>query len=234
MKDTDMAGRKSSEKGGKSRVLIVDDHPIVRDGLKDLIEQEPDLSVCGTAQNVPEALKALDALKPDAAIVDISLNKDMGGLELIKDIKVRCPNLPVLVLSMHDETLFAERALRAGALGYVMKEQATEKVLTALRKILKGEIYLNERVAAKMLSRMIDRKPMKEDLPSIEQLSDRELEVFEMIGQGIGTRTIAEKLHLSVKTVEAHRMHIREKLKLRDGAELLQHAIQWVQSEKMQ
>lgn len=228
-----MAARKPAETTTKARILIVDDHPIVREGLRDLIDQEPDLTVCGTAQNQLEALKALEALKPDAAVVDISLNKDMGGIELIKDIKIRYPNLPVLVLSMHDETLFAERALRAGAMGYVMKEQATENVMIALRKILRGEIYLNDRVAAKMLSRLVDKHPEQAAGPSVERLSDRELEVFEMIGHGIGTRQIADKLHLSVKTVEAHRMHIREKLKLQDATELLQYAIQWVQAEKM-
>lgn len=216
----------------KARVLIVDDHPIIRQGLRELIDQEPDLEVCGEAENAIEALKAIRTLNPDVALVDISLNKDMSGFDLIKDVKYQYPNLPTLVLSMHDESIFAERVLRAGGKGYVMKEEATEKVLIAIRKVLGGGIYLSDRVTAKMLSKISSARTAQE--PSgVELLSDRELEVFELIGQGLGTQRIAERLNLSVKTVEAHRMHIREKLKLKDATELLQHAIQWTQNEKI-
>ncbi len=214
----------------RAKLFIVDDHPIIRAGFRELLEQEPDLEVVGTADSAPEAMKMIEILKPDLAVVDISLNKDMGGLELIKDMKIRFPAVKILVLSMHDETIFAERALRAGAKGYVMKEQATEKVLTAIRQVLKGEIYLNEKVASRILSKLVESRSDGSQ-SSVGTLSDRELEVFEMIGQGRGTRQIAQKLHLSVKTVEAHRLHIREKLQLKNGTELLQQAILWVQGE---
>jgi DNA-binding NarL/FixJ family response regulator len=216
----------------KARILLVDDHPIIRAGFRELLDQEPDMEVVGTAENAVEAMKMFEILKPDLAVVDISLNKDMGGLELIKDMKIRVPGVKVLVLSMHDETIFAERALRAGAKGYVMKEQATEKIITAVRKVLKGELYLNEKVASKILAKLVDGRSEDHRSP-IEKLSDRELEVFKLIGDGMGTRDIAEKLFLSIKTIEAHRMHIREKLKLKNGAELLQHAIVWSQGEKL-
>jgi DNA-binding NarL/FixJ family response regulator len=216
----------------KFKVLIVDDHPIIRQGLRELIDQEPDLEVCGEAENAIEALKAIRTLSPDVAIVDISLNKDMSGFDLIKDVKYQYPDLPTLVLSMHDETIFAERVLRAGGRGYVMKEEATEKVLVALRKVLGGGIYLSDRVTSRMLAKIGNARTAQE--PSgVELLSDREIEIFELIGQGLGTQKIADRLNLSVKTVEAHRMHIREKLKLKDATELLQHAIQWTQNEKM-
>jgi DNA-binding NarL/FixJ family response regulator len=216
----------------KYKVLIVDDHPIIRQGLRELIDQEPDLEVCGEAENAIEALKAIRTLNPDVALVDISLNKDMSGFDLIKDAKYQYPNLPTLVLSMHDECIFAERVLRAGGKGYVMKEEATEKVLIAIRRVLEGGIYLSDRVTSKMLAKISNARTAPE--PSgVEILSDRELEVFELIGQGLGTQKIAARLNLSVKTVEAHRMHIREKLKLKDSTELLQYAIQWAQNEKM-
>jgi DNA-binding NarL/FixJ family response regulator len=225
-----MALNKHEPATKKARIFLVDDHPIVRQGMKELIEQEPDLTVCGEADNHLHALRGIAAAKPDGAIVDISLNKDMGGLELIKDLKVQFPDLPVLVLSFHDENVLAERALRAGAKGYVMKEQATEKVLIAIRRILKGEIYLSERLASRMLSQVVDRgSRTAPPATSVDLLTDRELEVFQMIGRGLGTRRIAEDLHLSIKTIEAYRMHIRDKLKLKNGTELLQHAIQWVQ-----
>jgi len=215
----------------KARLFLVDDHPIIRAGFRELLDQEPDMEVVGTAENAVEAMKMIEILKPDLAVVDISLNKDMGGLELIKDMKIRFPAVKVLVLSMHDETIFAERALRAGAKGYVMKEQATQKIITAVRKVLKGELYLNEKVASKILSKLVAGRSEDHRSP-VEKLSDRELEVFKMIGDGMGTRDIAQKLHLSIKTVEAHRMHIREKLKLENGSELLQQAILWAQEEK--
>jgi DNA-binding NarL/FixJ family response regulator len=215
----------------KTKILIVDDHPIIRQGLKELIEQEADFLVCGQAENAIQAIKAVREVRPDVAIVDLSLNKDFSGLELIKDIKIQFPKIIVLVLSMHDETIFAERVLRAGAMGYVMKEEATEKVLVALRKVLNGDIYLSERVSGKILSKMVNSRSSAMMQSPVERLSDRELEIFELIGQGIGSRLISEKLHISVKTVEAHRLHIREKLKLKSAPELLQYAIKWVQAD---
>jgi DNA-binding NarL/FixJ family response regulator len=215
----------------KRKIILVDDHPIVRQGLTQLIDAEDDLHVVGEAETPVEALKVIDQVQPDIALVDISL-KEASGIELVKDIKIRHPSLPVLVLSMHDESFYAERVLRAGARGYVTKEEATEKVLTAIRRVLTGEIYVSDKMASKMLSKMVDGRPGTEGSFSLERLTDRELEVFELIGQGLGTGQIAKKLHLSVKTIESHRENIKRKLKLRNAAELLQHAIQWVQVEK--
>lgn len=212
-----------------TRVLLVDDHPVVRRGLAELIDQEPGFSVCGEAQNAQEALDAVAGLQPNLAIVDVSL-QGTSGIELIKDLKIRYPDMLVLVLSMHDETLYAERVLRAGARGYVMKEAATEKLMTAIRKVLSGQIYLSEKMAARALSKFV-RGARDADGSPLERLSDRELQVFELIGRGRSTRQIAETLHLSVKTIESHREHIKEKLRLTTATELVQHAIQWVQFE---
>jgi len=217
-------------KSDKIRILLVDDHPIVRQGLGQLIAQEPDMEVCGEAESAPEALRAIANLKPTVAVVDISL-KDSSGVELIKDVKVRYPALPVLVLSMHDESFYAERVLRAGARGYVTKEEASETVLAAIRRVLRGEIYLSEKMASKMLSVFVGgpRQPVGS---SMDLLSDRELEVFELIGRGLQTREVAQKLHLSVKTIESHRANIKRKLGLANATELMQRAIQWVEVEK--
>lgn len=222
-------GQHGTHASRTTRVLLVDDHPIVRRGLAELINHEPDLSVCGEAQNAQEALDALAALEPDLAIVDVSL-QETSGIELIKDIKIRYPEMLMLALSMHDETLYAERVLRAGARGYVMKEEAAEKLMTAIRKVLSGQIYLSEKMAARALSKFVHGARDTDGSP-LGRLSDRELQVFELIGRGRGTRQIAETLHLSVKTIESHREHIKEKLKLTTSAELVQHAIQWVQFE---
>ena len=209
----------------KSQILIVDDHPIVRQGLAEMINQEPDLSVCGTAEDVHRALDQVEKYKPDLVLVDVSL-KGSNGIELLKNIKIRFPRMLVLVLSMHDESLYAVRALRAGAAGYVMKQEATEKVLNAVRRVLTGEIYLSDKMERKMMHQLVGGRAARTGSP-IEDLSDRELEVFGLIGQGHGTRQIAEELHLSIKTVESHRAHIKEKLNLRNATELVQHAIQW-------
>jgi len=211
----------------KARILIVDDHPIVRQGLVQMLGHEPDMEACGEAESAAEALKAIAAAAPDAAIVDLSL-KDSSGLELLKDIRVRYPRLPVLVLSVYDESMYAERALRAGAKGYMMKEEAAEKVVTALRRILAGQIYLSEAMASRLLHVLVDGRP-DAGLSPAERLSDRELEVFQLIGQGFGNTEIARRLHLSPKTVETYRGHIKEKLNLSGATELLQHAIQWAQ-----
>jgi len=212
------------------RVLVVEDHPIVRQGLTELIEHEPDLRVCGAASSGSEALEAVSASQPDIALVDLTL-QDTSGLELVKDLKARFPQLPVLVLSMHDETLYAERVLRAGARGYIMKEEATERVMTALRKVLSGEVYLSEKMSARLLSNIVDGPTPSASSP-VARLSDRELQVFELIGRGMGTRQIADSLHLSIKTIETHKEHIKSKLLLSNSTELMQHAIQWVNLER--
>jgi DNA-binding NarL/FixJ family response regulator len=184
--------------------------------------------VCGQAEDSHEAIKAIKDLSPTMAIIDISL-KETSGLELIKDIHSQCPDLPVLALSMHDEMLYAERALRAGAMGYIMKQEATENVIVAVRRILGGEIYVSNRMAARMVRKLVTGQ-IEPSTSQVESLSDRELEVFHLIGKGHGTRQISERLHLSVKTIETYRAHIKEKLNLADAAELLQYAIQWVSS----
>jgi DNA-binding NarL/FixJ family response regulator len=214
----------------KRRVFVVDDHPIVRQGLALLINQQPDLTVCGEAEEVHDALQKIANCKPDIVIVDISLNGP-DGLELLKTVRARDASLPILILSMHDESIYAERALRAGANGYIMKQEATETVLAALRRIINREIYVSEKVASKMLRRFISGSATARQSP-IAHLSDRELEVFRLIGEGHSTRRIAEELHLSVKTVESYQAHIKEKLSLRSARELVQHAIQWAISER--
>jgi len=214
----------------KSKVFVVDDHPIVRQGLALLINRESDLTVCGEAEDAQTAMQAVATVKPDILVVDISLNGP-DGLDLLKDVRMRHPELPVLILSMHDESIYAERALRAGAQGYIMKQEATEKVLVALRRILSGEIYVSERIANRMLQRYIGSRSIGRP-SSIADLTDRELEVFRLIGEGHSTRQIAEELHISVKTVESYQAHIKEKLSLRTARELVQHAIQWNVGEK--
>jgi len=212
----------------KARVLLVDDHPILRKGLAELINQEPDLTVCGEAEEAPKAFELVGTLTPDVAVVDVSL-RGGNGLELIKNIKARFPDLPLLVLSMHDETLYAERALRAGSLGYIMKEEAIEKVLTAIRQVLAGEMFLSDRMKARLLNQLVGGR-IKNGESSIDSLSDRGLEVFRLIGEGRGTRQIAEELRLSIRTVEAYREYIKDKLNLKNGTELVQHAFQYVHS----
>jgi DNA-binding NarL/FixJ family response regulator len=214
----------------KNRVLVVDDHPIVRQGLALLINREPDLMVCGEAEDARMAMQSIPTAKPDILVVDISLNGP-DGLDLLKDVRTRYPGLPVLILSMHDESVYAERALRAGAHGYIMKQEASEKVLLALRRILSNEIYVSERISNRMLQRYIG-SPGEGRPSSVADLTDRELEVFRLIGEGHSTRQIAEELHISVKTVESYQAHIKEKLSLRSARELVQHAIQWNISEK--
>jgi DNA-binding NarL/FixJ family response regulator len=212
----------------KARVFLVDDHPLVREHLTALIQAQADLSVCGEAADAPTALSLVARQAPDLVILDISLKRS-SGLELIKNLKEMWPKLPVLVLSMHDEMLYAERSLRAGALGYITKEEATVNVLSAVRRVLGGHVYLSERMAGRMMKKMVAGT---RDVPAspLEVLTDRELEVFQMLGQGLGTRQIAEELRLGIKTVESYRARIKEKLQLADGTQLLQHAIQWVQS----
>ena len=214
----------------RKRIMVVDDHPIVRQGLALLINREADMLVCGEAEEAMAAMHVLASSHPDVLIVDISLNGP-DGHDLLKNIRTTHPTVPVLILSMHDESIYAERALRAGANGYIMKQEATEKVLVALRRILSGEIYVSDRVANRMLRHYITGAGTLRN-SSIADLSDRELEVFRLIGEGHGTRQIAEELHLSVKTVESYQAHIKEKLSLRSARELMQHAIQWNMTER--
>jgi DNA-binding NarL/FixJ family response regulator len=207
----------------RHRVFLVDDHPIVRQGLTLLIDQEPDLVVCGEAVDAASVPDALVALAPDVVILDLSLG-GRDGLDLLKLIRATAATLPVLVLSMHDESVYAVRALRAGANGYIMKQEATEKVLDAIRRIIRGEVYVSERIARRVLEQLVARPARR---ASVDCLSDRELEVFRLIGDGRGTRDIAESLHLSIKTVESYQAHIKDKLALSGARALMQRAIEW-------
>jgi DNA-binding NarL/FixJ family response regulator len=209
----------------KRRVFVVDDHPIVRAGLAQLINREPDLAVCGDAEEMHQALETIETLQPDILIVDISLNGP-DGLDLLKTLRARDQNLPVLILSMHDEAIYAERALRAGAGGYVMKQEGTDRVLLALRRILNNEIYVSDRIAGRILKHVTGAGGGVRRSP-VDELSDRELEVLRMMGDGQSTREIAESLHLSVKTVETYQGHLKEKLGLKNSRELVQYAVQW-------
>jgi DNA-binding NarL/FixJ family response regulator len=205
------------------RLLLVDDHPILREGFAGLINQEPDLTVCGQADDAANALDKIAASKPDLIIVDIAL-KGINGIELIKRIKALHGKIPVLVLSVQDEVLFAERALRAGARGYVMKQAPTEEVMRAIRQVLRGDRYLSRKMQERMLENLSEGS-LSGSTPGVECLSDRELEVFQLVGSGCGTRQIAEQLRLSIKTIETYRAHIKQKLKLRNGMELIRSAI---------
>ncbi|MES2474556.1 MAG: response regulator transcription factor [Verrucomicrobiota bacterium] len=209
------------------RIFLVDDHPMVRDRLAQLVEQQSDLTVCGEADNVTDALNGICASLPDIAIVDLSL-KNSNGLELIKDIKARGLQTPVLVLSMHDENLYAERALRAGALGYVNKQETSQVILHAIRRVIDGQIHVSPEISAILMKRALGRSEATDHSPA-SRLGDRELEVFQLIGRGLGTRKIAETLGISIKTVETYRARIKEKLGIADAVQLLRAAMQWVQ-----
>jgi DNA-binding NarL/FixJ family response regulator len=214
----------------KAKIFLVDDHPLVREWLTNLIHQQPDLGVCGEAETAPEAVEAITKLKPDVAIVDISL-KSGSGIELIKSIKALQPRVAVIVLSMHDENLYAERALRAGARGYIMKRETAKKIIAAVRQVLEGKLYLSDKLTALFAEKFVggDAPAIS---PSIGQLSDRELEVFQLLGQGYETRQIAELLNISMKTVQAFCARIKEKLKLTSATELLREAIRWHESQQ--
>ncbi len=218
--------RKSNEKGEtKSRVFIVDDHPLVREGLSNLINQQDDLIVCGDAEDAAQALAGIGVKKPDLALIDISL-KTASGLELVKDLGVHFPDVALIVLSMHDELLYAERALRAGARGYVMKRETTKDVLIAIRRVLQGDVYVSERVLNAMARRLGTARKASTSSP-VEQLSDRELEIFRLLGQGLTTSQIAVDLHLSLKTVQAYCARAKEKFGVTSLGELLRAAIRW-------
>lgn len=208
----------------KHKVLVVDDHPITREGMSEIINREKDITVCCEAGNIQEAMQTLTDCRPDVAIIDLTLEKS-NGLRLIENISYSYEGLPVLVYSMHDEALYAERCFKAGARGYIMKQEPSRKFLSALRTVLNGEVYVSDRLSEKLLNKLIDRK---KDHPasSIELLGNRELEVYQLVGQGLKKRDIAENLNISLKTVENHIEHIKKKMKFKDFHELLRHAFQ--------
>jgi DNA-binding NarL/FixJ family response regulator len=214
----------------RRKILIVDDHPVFRHGIAALINAEADLMVCGEAGSSPAALDAMRELEPDAALLDISM-PGTNGIELVKLMKAEQPKLPILMLSMHDESLYALRALRAGALGYVMKAEALSHILTALRKVLDGEIYVSPQFSERLIFKAVQSLEGGMGSP-VDKLSDRELEVLELLGRGFGTREIASELHLSIKTIETHRAHIKEKLGFKDAGEMVRFAIDWVGKDK--
>lgn len=215
----------------KKKVVIVDDHPIVRKGLSQLINQTKDLYVCGEAGDAHEALEVVTAHKPDCVIVDLMLGLT-SGITLIENIRIRWEDMPVLVLSMYDESLYAERVLRVGAQGYIMKKEASERLIDAIRQVMTGEIFVSDKIKSKLMQ-SFSGTPAKKKGPLIDSLSNRELEVFQLLGQGHSTRQIADILHLSVKTVETYYAHIKDKMNLKDGRELLMQSIQWVQNQKL-
>jgi len=218
-----MASSQNANANAKSRVILIDDHAIVRQGLAELINDQPDLMTCGEADSPPQAMKVIPETKPDVAVVDVSLNSG-DGIELCRQIHEQWPSIAILVLSMHDEVLYAERALRAGAMGYVMKQEAQETVMAAIRSVLKGETHLSEKMAANLLRSFSGNR--NANAPPLERLSDRELQVFRLIGRGRSVKDIADELCLSSKTVETHKEHIKQKLNLASSNDLLRYAIE--------
>ncbi len=216
----------------KKNIMVVDDHPIVRQGIRSMLAQEDDLVVVAEADSAATAISILDRQgeSMDAVLIDISL-KGADGLELIKSIRAQDTELPLLVMSMHDESLYAERALRAGANGYIMKQEMAGKVVDAIRSVIRGDIYVSDEIRQRILLGIRGGRRTDPNASPIERLSDRELEVFRLIGQGFGTRQVAEKLHLSIKTIETYRAHIKEKLNLENATELVRHAVQWVEQQ---
>ena len=212
----------------RKKILIVDDHPMMRDGLAALITAQPDLAVCAQAADAREAVQAIETLRPDLVLMDISL-PGKSGLETIKDIQALAPGLAVLVLSMHDEALYAERVLRAGARGYVMKQEGGKRIMDAIRAVLAGKVFVSEKMSARIMDAFTGRRAAAGS--TVENLSDREFEIFQLIGHGRSTKEIAEQLHLSVKTVEVHRVNIKAKLKLTTSPELVHYAVRWVESQ---
>jgi DNA-binding NarL/FixJ family response regulator len=217
-------GKKSSKKS----ILIVDDHPMMRDGLRQLIANEADLEVVGEADDVNEALLEAEILKPDIAVVDITLRSG-NGLDLIKDLQIRSPKTAVLVLSMHDESLYAERVLKAGGRGYIMKQEGGKKIIEGIRQVAGGHTYVSPAVSARILDSFSGRA--RQEQAGVEQLTDREFEVFQLIGQGLSTKEMAEKLRVSVKTIEVHRVNIKEKLNTPTAPDLIRYAVRWQESQ---
>jgi DNA-binding NarL/FixJ family response regulator len=214
----------------KNKILLVDDHPLVREWLANLINEQTDLRVCGEASNAPQAFQMIGVENPDIVIVDISLEGG-SGIELIKNIKAAHPGVAMIVLSMHDESLYAERALRAGARGYIMKREATKKILQAIRAVLVGKLYISDKIAGAMAEKFVDGRPTLPISP-VEQLSDRELEVFQLLGRGYSTRQIADHLRLGFKTVQTYSARLKEKLNLDNATQLLHEAIRWHESQQ--
>jgi DNA-binding NarL/FixJ family response regulator len=213
------------EAQGRKRILVLDDHPITRYGLTQLISREADLEVCGDAATASEALTTIKSARPDLVLADITL-PGRSGLEFLKDVQTQYPGLPVLVMSMHDESIYAERVLRSGGRGYIMKSEGGERLLEALRQVLRGQVYVSKTMSATLLDHLTRPRPQS-CLATPSALSDREFEIFELIGQGLSTRHIGERLNLSVKTVDTHRQHIKQKLNLRTGPELIRQAVRW-------
>jgi DNA-binding NarL/FixJ family response regulator len=226
---TTAQARPNQGKDARKRILLVDDHAVVRYGIAQLINRESDLVVCGEQEDAGRALSEIGKLKPDLVIADISL-KDSSGLELMRNIKAQYEGLPVLVVSAHDESVYAEIAFRAGALGYLMKGEALEKIVTAIRRVLSGNIYVSDALGARMLRQQVSGRPEVQE-PLVRRLSSRELEVFQLIGQWKKTSEIARQLHLSIKTIEYYREQIKQKLDLRNAGELTQQATTWAQRE---
>ncbi len=220
---------RSSKVMAKKKVMVVDDHPIVRQGLAQLINQEDDIEVCCEAENMKNALLVVEKFHPDVAIVDIALGESTG-VRLIKELSEKYQDMPILALSMHDESLYAERCLRAGAKGYIMKKEPPERVISALMKILAGEVYVSDNLGSKLLNKLVGTAEGTNSSP-VDQLSNRELEVYELYGKGLKTREIAERLSLSVKTIETYVDHIKKKMKFKDSRDLLMHAVQWTMGE---
>lgn len=220
--------RATKSERAKKRILIVDDHPMMRDGLRQLIANEPDLEVAGEADDVAEALQQVEKLKPDLAIVDITLRAS-NGLNLIKDLHVRSPQTAVLVLSMHDESLYAERVLKAGGRGYIMKQEGGKRIIEGIRQVANGQTFVSPAVSAKILDSFSGHS--RPEKAAVEQLTDREFEVFQLIGQGFSTKEMADKLHVSVKTIEVHRVNIKEKLKTPTAPDLIRYAVRWVEAQ---
>jgi DNA-binding NarL/FixJ family response regulator len=218
------AARQRKE-GRRARILIVDDHPITRHGLAQLLNHEADLSVCGEAEDAQRALNLIKPLQPDLVLSDITM-AGKSGLELIKEMQTLHPKVAVLVLSMHDESIYAERILRAGARGYLMKSAGGAELLVAIREVLRGEVYLSKKMSAKMINLLSGNRP-KKNRSVLEMLTDREFEVFQLLGEGLSTREIGQRLHISSKTVDTHRLHIKDKLNLRTLPELMRHAVRW-------
>ena len=223
------APRKKSNPTTRHRILVVDDHAVLREGLVAQINRESDLVVCAEAKNAAEAIAAVEQHQPDLVLADLTL-PGRHGLELIRDLRALRPQLPVLVLSMHDASLFAERVLRAGGRGYISKQQSGQRLIAAIRQVLKGQIYLSEEISTRLLDTFAGSSQRPKTLSPVEQLTDRELEVFTLIGQAKETKEISQRLNMSAKTVEAHRASIKRKLKLKTGPELTRHAVLWVEA----
>jgi len=210
-----------------ANIMIVDDHPIVANGIQQLIDREPDMKVIQSVQDAESAIKFIEKVTPDLLIVDISLKGSTNGIDLIKSLKKRYPKIKSLVLSMHEENLYAERAIKAGAKGYIMKNDLTDNIVKAIRSILRGNLYLSDTITSKLLNHMVNEEEEKDDEMEIKKLSDRELEVFQFISRGIKTSDIAKEINISVKTVEAHKLRIKNKLNLKSSNELNKYAIEW-------